>query len=384
MENLENIANEVAKNFDAKAKTFESKVEEVKSAFDAKLNEKDTVIEGLKSEIKVVADRAEQLDQLFAKKDAETKKSVKSIGEQLMESVDNEYVAIEKALKSQSGSFTMNLKTVGNMLLSSNLTGDSVATYNQRQAILPGQALNFRDLMPSVSSATGTYVTYRETGSEGAIAAQTEGSAKGQIDYDLTEVKTVNAYIAGYATFSKQMMKSLPFIENTLTRMMLRDFFKAENAAFFSTVSLAATGTTTVTATNDVEEIVQLIANQKNANFKSSYALVSPAQMARLIIATFAKGYYAGAGAIILNGAGGVTIWGTPVLEASWVTDDKVLIIDADYLERVEVEGLNVTFSYENSDNFIKNLITARVECYEAVNLMLPTSAIFADLGNAS
>jgi hypothetical protein len=382
MENLENIANEVAKNFDAKAKTFESKVEEVKSAFDAKLNEKDSVIEGLKSEIKVVSDRAEQLDQLFAKKDAETKKSVKSIGEQLMEGVDNDYVSIEKALKSQSGSFTMNLKAVGNMLLSANLTGDSVATYNQRQAILPGQALNFRDLMPSVSSATGTYVTYKESGSEGSISAQTEGNSKSQIDYDLTEVKTVNSYIAGFATFSKQMMKSLPFIESTLTRMMLRDFFKAENAAFFSTVSGAATGSTTVTATNDVEQIVELIANQKNANFKASYALVSPSQMARLIIATFAKGYYAGAGAIILNGAGGVTIWGTPVLEASWVADDKVLIIDADYLERVEVEGLNVTFSYENSDNFVKNLVTARVEAYEAVNLMLPTSAIFSDMGN--
>lgn len=381
MENLENVANEIKNNFEAKSKEIAGKVEEVKSAFDAKLNEKDTVIEGLKGQITNIVDRADALEAKLAKA-KESERNTKSIGEQLKEQVDNEFTSIEKSLKSQSGSFTLNLKAVGNMLLSSNLTGDSVATYNQRQAILPGQALNFRDLMPSVSSATGTYVTYRETGSEGAIAAQTEGSAKGQIDYDLTEVKTVNSYIAGYATFSKQMMKSLPFIEGTLTRMMLRDFFKAENAAFFSTVSGAATGSTTVTATNDVEEIVELIANQKNANFKASYALVSPAQMARLIIATFAKGYYAGAGAIILNGAGGVTIWGTPVLEASWVTDDKVLIIDADYLERVEVEGLNVTFSYENSDNFIKNLVTCRVEAYEAVNLLLPTSAIFADLGN--
>jgi hypothetical protein len=166
--------------------------------------------------------------------------------------------------------------------------------------------------------------------------------------------------------------------------MLLRDFFKAENSAFFTTVSGAALGTTTTTATDDVEQIVQLIANQKNANFVASYALVSPAQMARLIISTYTKGYYAGAGAVVLNGAGGVTIWGVPVVEASWVTDDKVLIIDRDFLERVEVEALNVTFSYENSDNFIKNLITCRVECYEAVNLMMPTSAIFADLGNAS
>jgi hypothetical protein len=171
-------------------------------------------------------------------------------------------------------------------------------------------------------------------------------------------------------------------MQGTLSRMLLRDFFKAENASFFSTVSGAATGVTTVTATNDVEEIVQLIANTKNANYNASFALVSPSQMARLIIATFAKGYYAGAGAIILNGAGGVTIWGTPVLEASWVTDDKVLIIDRDFIERVEVEGLNVTFSYENGTNFVQNLVTARVECYENINLMMPSSAIFADLGN--
>lgn len=380
MEELNKIVDQVSAKFEVKSNEVNEKVAEVKAAFEAKSAE----VETLKSEIKVIADRADELDAKMAKAKANEAVKVKSIGEQLKEQVDNEMVSIEKALKSQSGSFTMNLKAVGNMLLSANLTGDSVMTYSQRQAILPAQALNFRDLMPSVSSATGTYVTYRETGSEGSISAQTEGNSKTQIDYDLTEVKTVNQYIAGYATFSKQMMKSLPFIENTLTRMMLRDFFKAENASFFTTVSGAATGTTTVTATNDVEELIQLIGNQKAANFNASYALVSPAQMARLLIATFGKGYYAASGSVVVNGAGALTIWGVPVIEASWVTDDKVLIIDRDFLERVEVEGLNVTFSYENSDNFVKNLITARVECYEAVNLMLPASAIYADLGNVA
>jgi len=267
------------------------------------------------------------------------------------------------------------------MTLSANLTGDSVATYNQRQAILPAQAVNFRDLVPTAQSPTGLYVTYRETGSEGSISAQTEGSAKSQIDYDLTEVKTVNAYIAGFARFSKQMMKSLPFMETTLQRMLLRDFYKAENASFFSTVSGAATGTTTTTATDDVEQLIQLIANQKAANYTPSFVLVSEAQMARLVISTYNKGYYAGAGTVQITGQG-LTIWGVPVISASWVTDDKALVIDNGYLERVEVEGLNVQFFEQDSDNVQKNLITARVECYEAINLMMPASAIYADLGN--
>ena len=375
MEEIKNLANDINIKFDANANALLS----VKSELSTMVEKS---IDSVKAEIKAVKDEMDKQAEEVSRKSAAKIASTKSIGEQIAENLDSNMAIAEKELKSSGGSFTMNLKAVGNMLLSSNLTGDSVATYNQQQAILPSQKLNFRDLIPTVQSATGTFVTYKESGSEGAIAAQTEGASKGQIDYDLTEVKTVNAYIAGFATFSKQMMRSLPFIEQTLTRMLIRDFFKAENASFFGTVSGAATGSTTVTASDDVEEIIQLIGNQKSANFNASYALVSPTQMARLIINTYNKGYYAGAGAVILNGAGGLTIFGTPVFEASWVTDDKVLIFDRDYLERVEVEGLNVTFSYENGTNFVQNLVTARIECYEAINLMLPTAAIYADLGN--
>ncbi len=375
MEEIKNLANDINAKFDANANALLSVKNEVSTMVEKS-------IDSVKAEIKAVKDEMDKQAEEVSRKSAAKIASTKSIGEQIAENLDSNMAIAEKELKSSGGSFTMNLKAVGNMLLSSNLTGDSVATYNQQQAILPSQKLNFRDLIPTVQSATGTFVTDKESGSEGAIAAQTEGASKGQIDYDLTEVKTVNAYIAGFATFSKQMMRSLPFIEQTLTRMLIRDFFKAENASFFGTVSGAATGSTTVTASDDVEEIIQLIGNQKSANFNASYALVSPTQMARLIINTYNKGYYAGAGAVILNGAGGLTIFGTPVFEASWVTDDKVLIFDRDYLERVEVEGLNVTFSYENGTNFVQNLVTARIECYEAINLMLPTAAIYADLGN--
>jgi HK97 family phage major capsid protein len=269
------------------------------------------------------------------------------------------------------------------MTLSGNLTGDSVATYAPNPAIQPAQSINFRDLVPTVRSSTGLYVYYRENaGLTNNIANQTEGSNKGENDYSLTEVKVVNDYLAGFSTFSKQMLKSLPFMTQTLPRMLQRDFFKAENAAFFSTVSGAATGSTTTAETNDLLQLIDYIGNQKTANFVPSYALVSQTQMGRLLKATVAAGYYAGNGSVIVSPNGGITIWGVPVISASWVTDDKVLIIDNNYIERVEVEGLAIEFSYENGDNFQKNLVTARIECYEDINLMLTTSAIYADLGN--
>jgi hypothetical protein len=178
------------------------------------------------------------------------------------------------------------------------------------------------------------------------------------------------------------MMKQLPFFETTLPRLLQRDFFKKENALGFAALA-AGTGVTTTTATDDIEQMIQLIANQKTANFTAAVALVSEAQMARLIISTYNKGYYAGAGAVQIVGQG-LTIWGVPVIGATWVTDDKCVIVDSNYFERVETEGMNVVFSFEANDGFNKNLVSARLECMEEWNLMLPTAAIYADFGNAS
>ena len=362
---MENLINEMAENLKGFQANAEAQIKEVSA------------------QVTVVKDELQkQIDgQLAAQKKA-AKKEVKHLDEVILEKLDGNFDAMEKSLKN-NGKFRLDLSDVKTMTLSGNLTGDSVATYAPNPAIQPSQSLNFRDLIPTVRSETGLYVYYREnSGLTNNIAAQTEGSNKGENDYSLTEVKVVNDYIAGFSTFSKQMLKSLPFMTQTLPRMLTRDFYKKENSIFFSTVSTAATGSTTTAETNDLLQLVDYIANQKNANFVASYALVSELQMARLLKATIAAGYYAGAGSVIVNPNGGITIWGVPVIAASWVTDDKVLIFDSAYIERVEVEGLAIEFSYENGENFQKNLVTARIECYEDINLMLTTSSIFADLGN--
>lgn len=302
----------------------------------------------------------------------------KSFNDAFAEGLKENHEAIMAVKKGQP--HRMELKTVGNMLLTTNLTGDGVASYSSRQAILPSQKVNFRDLISTAVSPTGLYVQYRETGGEGSIGAQTEGSFKNQIDYDFTEIKVVEGYIAGYARFSKQMAKQLPYMQSTLPRLLQRDFFKAENASFWSTVTGAATGSTTGAAgTNPVEDIMTLIGNQQAANYNASYAVVNPATLTAINKELLTKGYYPGAGGVVSGAAGTVNIGGTTVVPASWAAADTVLIFDMDYLERVETEAVNIEFAMEDQDNFVKNLITARIECQEQVNLMMPSSAIFYD-----
>lgn len=362
---MENVINEMAEN-----------VKGIKSDVTAQIDE-------VKSSIKVVADEMQkQIDTALANQKKAEKKEVKFMDEVIYEKLENQLGEMEHSMQ-KSGKFRLDLSDVKTMTLGGNLTGDPIATYAVNQAIYPSQKINFRDLVPTVKSATGLYVFYKEdAGETNNIGTQTEGLDKGENNYSLTETKVVNQYIAGFSTFSKQMLKSLPFLTQTLPRMLQRDFFKAENASFFSTISSAATGSTTMTATVDLKQLVELIANQKTANYNASYALVSEKQMSRLLINTIDAGYYAGSGSVVVNPNGGITIWGVPVISASWVTDDKVLIIDRDYIERVEVESLAIEFSYENGTNFQKNLVTARIECQEEVNLMLSNSAIYADFGN--
>ena len=375
---------EELKNIEASVKSATESVEKMKAAQEAAIADVKNEVSEVKSAVVTLDEAAKKnqaaLDQLIAEKAAKKVESKsKSFGEAYTESIadafESKKAEINEFQRNKNAKLTIDLKSVGTMTTSASLTGDGVATYNSRQGLVPAQKVNFRDLIPTAVSPTGLYVTYRETGTEGSIGIQTEGNAKSQIDYDLTEVKVVSDYIAGFARFSKQMMFQLPFLQNTLQRMLLRDFYKKENATFFAAASSAATGSTTTSATVDAEQLVDWIANQLDANFEASFALVSYAQWADLLKTKPTD--YSVPGGFAIDAMGNIRIAGVPVIGASWVTNDKALIVDSSYLERVETEGLRVEFSYEDSDNFQKNLVTARVECFEDINIMRTDALIY-------
>ncbi len=375
---------EELKSIEASVKSATESVEKMKAANEAAIADVKTQVAEVKAAVVTMDEAAKKnqaaLDQMIAEKAAKTVNNKnKSFGdafsEQIAEAFDSKQAEINEFQRNKNAKLTIDLKAVGTMTTSANLSGDGVATYNTRQGLVPAQKVNFRDLIPTAVSPTGLYVTYRETGTEGSIGIQTEGNPKSQIDYDLTEVKVVSDYIAGFARFSKQMMFQLPFLQNTLQRMLLRDFYKKENSTFFSAVSSAATGSTTTAASVDAEQLVDWIANQLDANFEASFALVSYAQWADLLKTKPTD--YSVPGGVIIDPNGNIRIAGVPVIGASWVTNDKALIVDASYLERVETEGLRVEFSYEDSDNFQRNLVTARVECFEDINIMRTDAIIY-------
>ena len=283
---------------------------------------------------------------------------------------------------------SMEQKTVGNMTTAANLTGDGVVSYNSRQAILPAQKVNARDLIPTVRSETGTYVTYKESAGEGSISRQTEGSAKTQIDFDFTEVKTVNEYIAGFTRFSKQLRRNLPFLQNTLPRLLQREFFKVENRRFWDVVATAFAsggGSSTTSETDDVKQVMDWLTNLFDTDYMASFGLLRYTALNRLNKLLYTNGYYQGSGGVQSMPDGSIKIMGVPIIPVTWIPSyDKFLTFDQDYMERVEVESLAIEFFEQDDDNVQKNLITARIECFEEFNPMLSPSIVIGDFGNSS
>jgi hypothetical protein len=280
-------------------------------------------------------------------------------------------------------------KQVGNMTAANNLTGQGFVDYSPNQVILPAQKVNARDLVPTVRSETGTYVTFRESAGEGSISRQSApGAAKTQIDFDFARVEVVSEYIAGFTRFAKQLMRNLPFLQNTLPRLLQREFYKVENRRFWDIMATAyAAGgpTATSTETVDILEIMDTITQLWDSDYEASYGLLRYTALNRINKWLLQNGAYAGAGGVVSGTDGAIRVNGTPILPVTFIPSfDKFLTFDRNYVERIEVESLAIEFFEQDDDNVQKNLITARIECYEEFNAMQPAAMIIRDLGNSA
>lgn len=354
------------------------KVEQLKSLINENL--KNEVAEQLTEKSSAIENRLDEIE-IKLQKSTENKMEEKSFSSAFGELIAKNFDSIREV--SLGNKVKLNLKAVGTMTVSNNLTGDAMRTYQPGVAMVPNRKINFRDLIPAVASATGIYTLYRETGAEGSISVQsTPGDAKTQIDYDLTAVTYTARYIAGFARIDKSMLQDLPFLQSALPQMLLRDFYKAEDAKFYADLSGTCTGSTTTSATVDAEQIIDYIANLESNDFSVNGIVVNPKQWARLV--TTKPADYSVPGGFTIDANGNIAIAGIPVYKSSFIADDKVLLGDWNMAKRVVVEDLMVEFFEQDSDNVQKNLVTCRVEAREVLAIDRLDAFVFADLGNVA
>lgn len=375
---IKNALEGIKTQLEAKATEQTVEVKGMIEALEAKMEAKQGAsIAELKTMLDAVQAHADKLDIKIQEKGTGTKSETYS--ELMVKSIADNFETIKMVTKGKSAK--LELKTVGNMTAANNLTGSVVNTYQQGVAAVPSQMVNFSDLVPTVNSATGSYVIYRETGTEGSISAQTtHGAPKTQIDYDYTAVTFTADYIAGYARVAKQMIQDLPFLQSALPSALRRDYFKRENNIFYTALSAAATASTTA-KTVDVEQLIDDMGTLEASDFLVSAIVLNPKDWAEISM-TKPNDYSLPGIVQFVNGK--LTINGVPVVKASWIPADKYLMGDWSYAKKVLVDGLAVEFFEQDSDNVQRNLITARVESRTVLGIDRPDAFIFGDFGNVS
>jgi len=362
---------------DTKATEQTAEVKGLIDALETKMkSEKDADILALKADLTAIQAHADKLDLKLQEKGTETE--TKSYDAILQAELKDNFDSVSKVTKGRSA--RIETKVVGNMTIATNLTGSAVATVQDGVSIVPSQKINFSDLVPTVNSATGIYVIYRETGAEGSISTQTEGSSKSQKDYDLTAVTFNAAYLSGFTRYSKQMAQDLPFLQSFLPTALRRDYFKAENLQFYTALAAAATASTTA-KTVDVEQLVDDMGSLEAIDYDVTGIVLNPKDWANIAI-TKPNDYSLPGIVTFVNGR--LAINGVPVYKASWMPVDKYLMGDWSYAKKIAVDGLAVEFFEQDADNVTKNLITARIEQRVVLGIDMPTAFILGDFGNVA
>ena len=387
-------------------------VEEIKSAFEGIKSEVNGAIESAKADnasalesvkaeleatkasISVVKDEIEKLE---AKQNRSkmNQTEVKGFNASLADAIEQNGDNLAKLARGEQkrSSFILDTKAVGNMTEAVNLTGDITRQYANQVYALPSRKVHLRSLLPIGTINQGLFTFPYESGGEGAPAAQTQGSSKAQVDFDITMKDAAAQYIAGYVRISRQMLDDIPAMTSFLQSRLLEKYLIAEDAQILSGdgtapnlqgilgVATAATGAATV----DVEQLVQAIAQLESSNYSATGIMVNPTDWAAIMNTKNTNAAYSLPASTVVTTDGNVSIAGIPLYKSTAIAVDKFLVGDWSMGAQImQNQGISVQFSEMDGDNFTKNLITVRVEARIALPIYYAGAFVYGDFGNVA
>jgi HK97 family phage major capsid protein len=340
---------------------FETELKAVTDALEAKFT----------AELKAVQDHADKLDVKLQEKGSETKSE-----DVIVKAISDNFDGIKEVRAGKS----VQVKAVGNMTLTNNLTGDQPRVYAAEVVAIPSQLLNVADLVGSINIDGGTYTYPREGAGEGSITSQTEGSAKSQRDYDFTMVDLVTNFIAGFARYSKKMANNLPFLTSFIPTALRRDYAIAENSIFNAVLAAAATASTQIiTGKNKIEMLINEVATLEGLNYNANGIVVRPSDYYDILKIEKSTGAGYGLPGIVTLENGQLRINGIAIYRANWLAAHKYYVGDWSYITKVVTQGLSLDFSETEGTNFVNNNITARIEAQVGLAVQQPQAIIYGD-----
>lgn len=379
----DNLAGKTSKEIQAELKAFETSYNKIvenkaKEMIDSELKTFKADLETqYRDEIKAVQDHANQLDVKLKERKSGSQSGPEDV---IKELITKNFDSIKEVKKGNAIQIEEK-----DMTLPVNLTGDQPRDYSSTVAVLPSQLINVADLCQSITISGGTYTFPRETAPTGAPDTQVEGDLKEQIEYNLSMIDANTDFIAGFAVYSRKMANNLPFLEGYLPNALRRDYWKAENSIFNTIIVTDGTASDQViTDNNKVQMLIGDLAALEEADYAPTAMVVRPADFYDILVTEKSDGAGYGLPGVVTFENGQMRINGIPVYKATWLTAANYIVADFSTVKKVITQGLGVNFSNEDSDNFRKNNITARIESQVTLTLERPDSVIVGNFTNVT
>ena len=386
MENLEQKFAELLKNnneaFDAKQAELTARIE--KGASKEELNVLKEELLTLHKENQTISTEwkekaQEQLDSLSTQvKKMEVSSVKESKADPITSLIKENFEAISKV--KDGNPFSLAVK---DMTLGSNLVGDQPRDYNEDVVRRRPQGfVNVRDLARTFPISGGTYTYTRSALTSGSVGKQTEGALKNELVYTYTMVDANTDFLAGFAVYSRKMRNNLPWMEATLSMDLRDDYTRGENAEGQSVLSNQATASTqSIAGKNKIEMLIAELGVLASAgsNAMATDIVITPADYYEILVTEKSTGAGYGLPGIVTFENGIMRINGVLVRMANWLPANKYYVGNFERFSQPITEGFTFSVSEDDSDNFRKNNLTAKVEQQLAFAVERPSDIIYGD-----
>ena len=337
-------------------------------------------IEAIEKRIKMAEKATSALSRIGTAAKEEASEGKKSLSEAIKEKE-----SALAGLKAAKGSVSFHVKAYND----AEVIGDNkIITYDRNPVNLM-VPLGARDLF-GAENISGNALTYYVIGGlEGEIDGVAEGAEKNRIHIPYTPKTVALAKIAAYMKESDELLSDAAFLESAIRNRGAYEFRKSvENYLIDSLLD-----TSGVQTGGDTISFDNILAAKQDIFADTGYApdalLINPADWATLLQTKDSNlQYLLGGPAFGSYGNGGYNgnprIWGLNVVESAGVAQGQCLVgafkAGASVITKAG-EGLRMEVANTNEDDFIKNMVTVRIE--ERLVLAVRVPAAFETVGSA-
>jgi len=270
------------------------------------------------------------------------------------------------------------------------VTAPVIPTYSQRIAVAP-ERVSVRSLFGSENISGNSYTYFVLGEVEGTPAVTAEGEKKPQIHPTYTPVTEALDKIPCFLKETDELLSDAPFLESVIRGRGIRTHKRAVEAYLINKLLGTSGLNTSVTGGISFDNILKAkTAVMDGSGFAPDALVINPVDLQALLLQkdNGTNGQYLMGGPAYAPYGNGVysdtlPIWGLTVVASQNIAAGTAIVgafkDGADVVTKVG-EGLRVEVANTNEDDFVKNMITVRIE--ERILEAVRVPGAFAKLTN--